>query len=106
MDFSYLASNLGIGIEDFMELVELFLSTSQAELEKIEQGLEAGDIEQVRAASHSIKGASANLGFMDMAEISGEIESFVQEGSVSSLKTKILAMKDCLEKIFQATKMG
>ncbi len=99
MDFNDLASRLGIDEEDFKELVELFVTTSISDIEKIRKGLSQNNPTDAAAASHSIKGAAGNLGFdeifslardMEMQAKKGSLDNF--EGYISDLENKVTAL--------------
>jgi len=89
MDYKTLASNLGIDEDDFRELVELFVTVTLAELDKIRQGVASGSPKDVVAASHSIKGAAGNLGFESMAELANKMEIQAHKGSLGNFNTYI-----------------
>ncbi len=82
MDFQDLASRLGIDEEDFMELVELFVTTTQSDLDKIKKGMGENNSQDAAAASHSIKGAAGNLGFDDMFELAKTMEMQAKTGNL------------------------
>ena len=74
MDFEKLAENLGLEEDEFLEMAELFLETSSADLDKLRLAIEAGNAQEIARAAHSIKGAAGNLGFMEIFETAKEIE--------------------------------
>lgn len=84
MDFKDLASKLGIDEEDFMELVELFVTTSLEDIEKIKKSISEKSCPDVSAASHSIKGAAANMGFEAIAKLSADMEMQAKQGSLDN----------------------
>lgn len=83
MDFEALASRLGIDMEDFLELVELFYTTCQADMEKIRTSIRDNSPAAAAAAAHSIKGAAGNLGFEEMAALAQKMEF---QGKADSLE--------------------
>lgn len=89
MDFQDLASRLGIDDEDFMELVELFVTTTRSDIEKIKKGVSEADSDQVAAASHSVKGAAGNLGFDEMFELAKNMEQQARTGNLDGFNTMI-----------------
>jgi HPt (histidine-containing phosphotransfer) domain-containing protein len=89
MDFKELGSRLGIDEEDFMELVELFVTTSLGDIEKIKKGLEDDNPADAAAASHSIKGAAGNLGFDDISELASKMETQAKSGSLDNFDSYI-----------------
>jgi len=80
MDFEGLASRLGIDKEDFLELTELFITTTQSDMDKIRRGMWDDSPEDAAAAAHSIKGAAGNLGFDQMADLAKNMEFRGKEG--------------------------
>lgn len=75
MDIETMAQKIGLDVESFKELLDLFLETSRSDLAKLHDGLTAGDAQKVAAAAHSIKGASGNMGFSNIYEAARKIES-------------------------------
>ncbi len=80
MDFEGPASRLGIDKEDFLELVALFITTTQSDMDRIRRGMNDNDPSEAAAAAHSIKGAAGNLGFEDMAALARKMEFQGKEG--------------------------
>lgn len=89
MDFQELASRLGLDEEDFMELVELFVTTTRSDIDKIKTGLNENNSADAAAASHSIKGAAGNLGFDEMFELAKNMEMQAKTGSLEGLGTMV-----------------
>ena len=100
-----MASKLGFGLEDFIELVRLLITTSQSELLTVEKELAAGSSAGVSRAAHSIKGAAGNLGFMHMADLAREMETLanhVNTGNMDKIREKAAALKADLDLIKKA----
>ena len=93
MDFKYLASKIGIDDEDFMELVELFITTTLSDLDKIKQGVAANHPADAGAAAHSIKGAAGNMGFEAMSELAQKMELQAKAGSLENFDAYILDLE-------------
>ncbi len=89
MDFKVLWERLGIDQEDFMELVELFITTSLSDIEKIKKGVANNNPADAAAASHSIKGAAGNLGFEDISSLAKDMEMQAKKGSLENFDTYI-----------------
>ncbi|MCP4116663.1 MAG: Hpt domain-containing protein [Desulfobacteraceae bacterium] len=102
MDFKAMASNLGIGEEDFLELTELLVTTSFSDLAVLEEGLAQGSREPVAHAAHSIKGAAGNLGFADIAAIASEVETLAGQGRFDPINAKADALRQGLDAINMA----
>ncbi len=86
MSFEDLASRLGIDTEDFIELVELFITTTRSDMDKIRRAMDGNNPSDAAAAAHSIKGAAANLGYGEMAEITKTMESLGKDGSLEGFE--------------------
>ncbi len=102
MDFKHLASNIGIDEEDYMELVELFITTTLSDLEKIKQGFLENCPEDAAAAAHSIKGAAGNMGFEYMFTLAQTMEVAAKSGSLEKFDTYIRDLETHL-KAFSTT---
>jgi len=96
MDFKHLASRIGLDEEDFMELVELFITTTLSDLAKIKEGVKNNCHQDAASASHSIKGAAGNMGFdamftlakkMEMQAKTGNLENF--DAYIKELETRV-----------------
>lgn len=83
MEFGVLASRLGIDTEDFIELLELFITTTEADMDKIRTAMAAESPADAAAAAHSIKGAAGNLGFETMADLAKKMEFKGKDGDLN-----------------------
>ncbi len=93
MNFQKLADDLGFELEEFKELVELFVETSTADLDKASSAVEAGDPETAARAIHSIKGASGNLGFMDLYEEAKKLEADARASRLETVAAPLKKLK-------------
>lgn len=96
MAFEALAAHLGIDLEEFMELVELYVKTCRSDLEKIRQGIRRGIPADAAAGAHSIKGASGNLGFKDMEDRARKMETQAKAGSLENFEVYIQDLENRL----------
>ena len=109
MDFKAMASKLDFGLEDFIELVRLLITTSQSQLLTVEKELALGSNAGISRAAHSIKGAAGNLGFMHMADVAREMEILANQGNTGNMdkiKEKAAALKADLDLIKKARGKG
>ena len=102
MDFSIPAERLGLDVDEFIELVELFLETGADDLSGLESAAADNDIQAVVERSHSIKGASGNLGLNDIFETAKDIEARARSNSLESIDSSISDIKQYLENIKNA----
>ncbi len=55
--------------DEFSVLIETYVTDAQFRLQLIQNGINNQDYEAVRLAAHSLKGASANLGALLLAQM-------------------------------------
>jgi len=82
MVFDKLREILGPGLQ---QTVSLFLEDTPVYLEQLNQGLQQGDAEMVRAMAHSIKGSSGNLGASNLLQYAKEVEQLALEQHLSEI---------------------
>ena len=75
------------------EVIDVFLQTIPRRLDDLRQAHLRGDSDAIRAVSHSLKGASAQIGARGMADICVQVESAVRNGDVSSLAELLTALE-------------
>ena len=94
MDFKDLASRLGFDEDDFKELVELFITTTLSDIDKIKKGVRQGNSQDAAAASHSIKGAAGNLGFDDIFTLAKDMEMKAKQGDMDNFEAYITDLEN------------
>ncbi len=99
MDFKDLASRLGLDEEDFVELAELFVTTTLSDIDKIKKGVAENNSADAASASHSIKGAAGNLGFNEIYELTQKMEAQAKEGSLNDFDVYINDIESKLKEI-------
>ncbi|MGD8835439.1 MAG: Hpt domain-containing protein [Desulfobacteraceae bacterium] len=99
MNFKELAENLGLEVDEYRELIELFVDTGASDFQKIADGLSASDSELVMRSAHTIKGAAGNLGLMDVSETAGIIEENASKNRLNDLSTTVNVLKTQFEAI-------
>src|SRR6185312_10023913 len=63
-----------------------FLEDTPAYLVQLEQAIMELDAEKARAAAHSIKGSSGNLGAVDVSQLSKQAEDFALDGRLTDIR--------------------
>jgi len=91
MNFRELSKNLGLEEEEYIELFELFVETSKADLNKLWFAIDIANSEKAARITHSLKGAALNLGLNEFHEIAEAIEKTVRDGQLE--KTGQIAKK-------------
>ena len=75
MNFSEMAETIGLDEQDFREMAELFVSVGESDLDRLREAVANRNCQGVVMSAHSLKGASANLGFSDICEIAARVEA-------------------------------
>ncbi len=99
MNFQELAENLGLEVDEYRELIELFVDTGSADFQKIQAGMAGSDADQVMRSAHTIKGAAGNLGLMDVSDTAKIIEENATNNQLDGLDEAIDTLKAQFETI-------
>ncbi len=99
MDIKKLSDMLGLTVEEFMEIVKLFIKTAGNDIEKIRTAVAAGDFSSAGGAAHSLKGAAGNLGFKELSEQAKAVEVNAKENDREEIERNLPALTGQLEAI-------
>ncbi len=104
MDFKELGADLGLEEDEFLELVELFLSSAASDIDKLKKAYEDKDVNQAADAAHSLKGSSGNLGFTEFSKTAKEVEDGARKNNIDKLDTTLIELKEKLTHISDCLK--
>jgi len=93
MNIKKLAEGLGLEEEEYMEILELLVDSGIADIVSLEAAAGNNDAEEAVKAAHSLKGAAANMGLVELSEIAKEIEFRAKEQDLNGMEEKIKALK-------------
>ena len=79
----------GLDEEDIIEIVELFFDSFDQSLAEIEQAYNTGVMDEFVRLTHGIKGAAANVGFDEIADIACELEGQGKDNAVADFSASI-----------------
>jgi len=99
MDFKALGERLGLDEDEYRELIELFIETGGSDYQKVLDGLAAGDADLVRNSAHTIKGASGNLGLLEVSDAAACIEACAMNHRLDQVGQAVETLKSQLEAI-------
>jgi HPt (histidine-containing phosphotransfer) domain-containing protein len=99
MNFQELAENLGLEVDEYRELIELFIDTGSADFMKIQEALAGGNADQIMRSAHTIKGAAGNLGLMDVSATAKTIEDNASDNRLDDLGQVVQILKSQIEAI-------
>ena len=100
-----LASEIKFEPEDYAILLELFLDTTDLDLNDISSAVNTLDKDLISVSIHNIKGASLNLGLDRIIELMDQLSKLNKSGLftdikeiVNKLRTEISMLREVLEK--------
>jgi HPt (histidine-containing phosphotransfer) domain-containing protein len=99
MNFQELAENLGLEVDEYRELIELFIDTGSADFRKIQEALAGRNADQIMRSAHTIKGAAGNLGLMDVSATAKTIEDNASKNQLDQLPQVVQMLKTQFETI-------
>ncbi len=99
MKLKELAENLEMGVDEFLEMIELFLETSASDLNQWQSGIDEGDGKKVMIAAHSIKGVAVNLGLVEIYEVAKKTEMEARENNLNGATVAARAIKEKMDQI-------
>jgi len=104
LDLSQLEEAVG-GDEEFIaEILQLFLDTASADMEKLRVAMESGDEGSQLAIVHTLKGSSGNVGGWAMMDKAAEMETQVRQGDSAAIDTEYRALVSVFEQMVQAVR--
>ena len=101
IDIQKLADQLGLDVEDYTELIDLYIETTKADFEGLKTALAARDAKEVHRKSHSIKGSSGNMGLMELYETAKEINDNARADNLEGLEDLVLSFSDQFQELAQ-----
>lgn len=84
--------------DEFSALVNAFEQDNRKHLKSIEQLIDNDEAEQVSRQVHSIKGASSNLGAIELASVCQQLEAQAKDGDLSNAKELLAQIHQEFEK--------
>lgn len=99
MDFTEMGARLGLEKEEFIELVDIFVSSADEDIQKLRDALETGNISAAAEAAHSLKGSSGNMGFKNISDTAARIEQNARKGNIDGLEESTALLSEEIKKI-------
>lgn len=104
MNIKELAENLGLEEDEYLELLELFIDTGMAEIKKFRSALEEGNAEGAAQAAHSLKGASGNLGLMEIYDVALKCEEEARNNTLDGIADSVQTLKEQLDALAETAR--
>jgi PAS domain S-box-containing protein len=81
------------------EIIGLFVEDAPRRLAEIEEGLARTDLDQVRRAAHTLKGAAANLAAHRLQAMAVRLEATAKDGNVAAIPPVLIAARGELQRL-------
>lgn len=98
-DLQHIADELEFELDEVEMLIDVFLESSKAELEKLKGALEKNDLSDLYRSSHAIKGSAANLLLKDIAQLAENIEQKARNEEAFEYKENILLLEKMIDSL-------
>ncbi len=85
MNIKELSENLGLEEDEYMEMLDLFLTSGGADLSRIEQALKEANARLVHEAAHSLKGSAGSLCIDNIFDLARAIDDKSRQGILEGL---------------------
>ena len=99
VNFRKLSKNLGLEEEEYIELFELFVETSMADLNKLWFAIDIVSAEKAASIGHSLKGAALNLGLNEFHEIAEAIGKTARDGQLEKTAQFAKTLQEKLDNV-------
>jgi HPt (histidine-containing phosphotransfer) domain-containing protein len=79
--------------DEFPALITTYIQDSGVRVDDLHQAFVRGDADAVRKSAHSLKGASANLGLVYLAELCRVMEDAAREGVLEGQESRLIKIR-------------
>ena len=101
MTIQDLAERIGFEVEDYRQLLDIFVSTTEKDIAALRRALEETDADAAREAAHSIKGAAANLELTELSETARTIEDLARKNLLQEIPTHVRTLEENVQSVSQ-----
>lgn len=84
---------------DFHELLELFAESISRHCQELEASHRDGDVRQLQALAHKLKGAGGGYGFPEMTTLAAELENACKSNDGTLVDVRVPVLLDYLSRI-------
>lgn len=99
IDLNKIAEELDFDLEDVEMLMNLFLETSNENLNKMEIAIENNNLDDIYRLAHSIKGSAGTITLNNIYELSAFIENNARNSIQIDYKSKFIELKNLIESL-------
>lgn len=106
MDIKTISVDLQMKEDEVAELLDLFITTTLGDMDKIREAVKENDFEKAASAAHSIKGAAANMTLNTISSIAKQAETEAGQGSLDSMEQMLTELSREIDTLSRLTKTG
>ncbi len=99
MNFSEMAENVGLTVDEFVEIARGFIETTQSDLMQLKAAMAANLPQQISATAHSIKGAALTFGFEGMHAAALTVEKHAKANHLDAVPEAVHRIETELDAI-------
>jgi HPt (histidine-containing phosphotransfer) domain-containing protein len=98
-DYAAMSERLMNDKELMQIIADTYLTDMPEQIEQLKTWVQDGDVEQVAAQAHKIKGASSNVGAMALSALAFKIEQAGKAGDMKMISLNVTALEQCFEQL-------
>jgi len=102
MNIKELSESLGLEEEEYLEMLDLFLESGGADLERIEKALSAANAKEIHEAAHSLKGSAGSLCLDPVFELARAIDDKSRQGILTGLDGLVRELRSKFKELVTA----
>lgn len=106
MNIKTIAADLQMEEDEVAELLDLFITTTLRDMDKIREALKENDFEKAAGAAHSIKGAAANMTLDTISSLAKQAETDAREGRLDTIEEILAELSRKLDSLSRQTGTG
>jgi HPt (histidine-containing phosphotransfer) domain-containing protein len=98
LDLPSLLDRVAGDTELLRDVVDLFLTTLDTQLEEIQRAVQACDARKLERAAHAIKGAAANLSALHASEAAKRVELLARDARIETFAAAFDSLREALDR--------
>ena len=106
MNIRELAEDLGLEEEEYLELIDLFIETGMSDLDQLQSAIHEGNTDNAIKATHSLKGAAANMGLMEISDLAKEVEMKARDDRLDQAVEASQLLREKLNMMAELARVG
>ena len=102
VDPDLMAEELGIDAETYVDILGVYFADAEKRIKTIKESIQRGDLEEVKRATHTLKGSSLNLRIYPIAAMAKDLEESVTRRDGPSARIALSHMILTMDRLVKA----